>query len=285
MVLCFASFFCFGALNSARGKYEMASPVLLASLLMVASGILGSHFFSMYAHSASGSSIGSADHPVPLELVGNSTRAHNNINLAHIYLANGDVDVNKIGESKWCKDKLPVVGTCINRFFCVAPIMESGNSSTVWAWAGVEWTTSCHGVHIQHSKQRKAWDHDYKRGIGFLRNRHWDDAIHVAMKKYGLKSPATAPLMHWVPNPTASQELDWGMGWLVEIVCVSIYLFVIATYNYCSGLSKGAIPEARKIYFGPDDVQYQRYRTRSRGKASSGASSSGEASRRPMATV
>eukprot|EP00339_Tiarina_fusa_P024028 CAMPEP_0117016958 /NCGR_PEP_ID=MMETSP0472-20121206/13318_1 /TAXON_ID=693140 ORGANISM="Tiarina fusus, Strain LIS" /NCGR_SAMPLE_ID=MMETSP0472 /ASSEMBLY_ACC=CAM_ASM_000603 /LENGTH=174 /DNA_ID=CAMNT_0004721207 /DNA_START=63 /DNA_END=587 /DNA_ORIENTATION=- len=134
----------------------------------------------------------------------------------------------------------------------------------IWAWAGVEWTTSCYGVHFKHAPLRKNWEHDYKRGIGFLRNRHWDDAIHNTLKKYRLKAAPEAPMLQWVQDPTANQNWALFMGWFVEVTCVTIYLVVITTYNHCSGTSKSARPEARRFFYGPDDPIWVRYRNRTR---------------------
>lgn len=50
----------------------------------------------------------------------------------------GAVDPTRQGEYKLCKDKLPVVGTCVYDYFCVAPIRAKGDDSTaIKAWAGI----------------------------------------------------------------------------------------------------------------------------------------------------
>ena len=40
------------------------------------------------------------------------------------------------GEYKLCKDKLPVVGTCVYNYYCVAPILDgaAAKGMPVYSW-------------------------------------------------------------------------------------------------------------------------------------------------------
>ena len=120
MMVFFASVFCFAGYQAVSGRYELARPLLLAGMAMFLTCILGGHFFrewSLHAGSELFDGISLADMP-------GKTKGYSKN--AVFFWKDGAVDTTRQGEYKLCKDKLPVVGTCVYDYFCVAPIKAQG---------------------------------------------------------------------------------------------------------------------------------------------------------------
>jgi hypothetical protein len=93
----------------------------------------------------------------------------------------------------------------------------------------------------------QAWDHDYRSGLGVVRNENWNKAIADSTKKYGLVTADNAPLINWMGDPTKQEHVAWKMGWMVESIVFMMYLIAMAIYSYFVGFTEEALPEARKI--------------------------------------
>jgi hypothetical protein len=243
MMVFFASLFCFAGFQAVSGRYELARPLMLSAMMMFLSCILGGHFFVVWSKSATSQVI----KDVPLaELSKVSHGYHEN---ALFYFEDGEVSTGQMGQFKLCKDKLPVVGTCVYNYYCVAPVLANGYSqgATAYAWVGILSHTACDTTAFENSAARVAWNHPYRAGLGIPRSRYWDDAIDAAAKKYGLVTSNSAPLITWTEDPTLDEVQAWHTGWLVEFSVFVLYLIIMAIYSYCVGMAEGALPEARKI--------------------------------------
>jgi len=243
MMVFFASCFCFAGFQAVSGKYELARPLMCAAMMMFLSCILGGHFFVVWSKSAASQVI------KDVSLAGVAKASKDYQENALFYLKDGSVSPAQMGEYKLCKDKLPVVGTCVYNYYCVAPILggEYEKGAQVYAWVGIMSHVSCTDPVFQKSPERTAWNHAYRNGLGISRSRYWDDAIDASSKKFGMKTADSAPLMTWVKDPTHDEKVAWHMGWLVEFIVFSAYLMVMLVYSYCVGFSEDALPEARKI--------------------------------------
>lgn len=243
MMIFFASCFCFAGYQAISGKYELARPLMLAAMMMFLSCILGGHFFVVWSKSAASQVI------KDVELTGLEKVSKNYKENALFYMKDGAVATAQMGSYKLCKDKLPVVGTCVYNYYCVAPILVTGyeKGAAAYAWAGIMSHVACDDPMFEKSPEKMAWSHDYKAGMGIVRSRYWDDAIDASSKKFGIKTTDGAPLMKWVGDPTHDEKNAWHMGWLVEFVVFSAYLCIMLVYSYCVGFSEEALPEARKL--------------------------------------
>jgi len=152
---------------------------------------------------------------------------------------------------KLCKDKLPVVGTCVYNYYCVAPVLDAGfaKGMPAYAWVGIMSHVSCEEKTFTGSAQALSWKDDYKAGLGIKRNTHWNKAIADASKKYGFKSTSSAPVLNWVADPTADEKNAWHTGWLVEFIVFTLYLFFMLIYSWVTGVSEGALEQAREIMY------------------------------------
>mmetsp|Transcript_28432 Transcript_28432/g.70411 ORF Transcript_28432/g.70411 Transcript_28432/m.70411 type:complete len:343 (-) Transcript_28432:1320-2348(-) len=243
MMVFFACTFCFAGYQAVSGKYELARPLMFGAMMMFLSCILGGHFFVVWSKSASSQVI----KDVPLSGLPKVTPAYDENAL--FYLKDGSVGTGQTGAFKLCKDKLPVVGTCVYNYYCVAPILADGYSkgADVLAWVGIMAHVPCDDATFLKSPARMAWNHDYRSGLGIERNKHWDSAIDESVKKYGLVTNDHAPVINWMPNPTEEEQRAWHMGWMVESIVFMIYLVAMAIYSYTVGFTEEALPEARKI--------------------------------------
>mmetsp|Transcript_40280 Transcript_40280/g.62877 ORF Transcript_40280/g.62877 Transcript_40280/m.62877 type:complete len:342 (+) Transcript_40280:161-1186(+) len=243
MMVFFASCFCFAGFQAVSGKYELARPLLLSAMMLFLSCILGGHFFVVWSKSAGSQVIKDS---YLKDLPAASAGYHEN---ALFYLKDGSVGADQMGVKKVCKDKLPVVGTCVYNYFCVAPVLEGPyeKGAEVNAWVGILSHVDCSLASFTTSPARKAWDHPYRAGLGMHRDKHWNEAIGASSKKFGLKSNKGAPLINWVADPTHDEKVAWHTGWLVEFTVFCMYLVVMLVYSYCTGISEDALPETRKI--------------------------------------
>ena len=243
MMLFFASVFCYAGFQAVSGKYELARPLMGAAMMMFISCILGGHFFVEWSKSAGSQVISGA------KLSQLSTVAKGYEENTFFYLKDGSVAPDYGGEFKLCKDKLPVVGTCVYNYYCVAPVLDAGyqNGMPAYAWVGILSHVSCSDPTFQKSADRLQWNEDYKAGLGLKRNAHWNKAIADSSKKYGFKTTSNAPVLQWVQDPTADEQAAWHNGWTVEFAVFSLYLFAMLIYSWVTGVSDGALEESRTI--------------------------------------
>lgn len=112
MVACFSATFCAGTASAARGKYTRAAPLLVAGLIIIAGGVLGAHFFAEFSDTYHGTAVhGPNSGGLPLSVFANHTFP---VAGNFIYLADGHIVRDILGEAQWCKHKLPIVNSCIN---------------------------------------------------------------------------------------------------------------------------------------------------------------------------
>ena len=243
MMMFFATIFCFAGYQAVSGKYELARPLMFAAMMMFLSCILGGHFFVVWAKSATSEVVKGKT----LADIGRSKRIYGDKSL--FYLKDGSVGTKQMGDYKLCKDKLPVVGTCVYNYYCVAPLLADGyeKGAQVNAWVGIMSHVDCHDATFKTSPARKAWDKDLRTGLGLDRNKNWNKAIANAVSKYGLVTSANAPVINWMPDPTHEEQHAWHMGWVVESIVFGIYLVAMAIYSHVVGFTEDAMPEARKI--------------------------------------
>jgi len=250
MMVFFASSFCFAGFQAVSGRYELARPIMLAAMMLFLSCILGGHFFVEWAKSAGSELIKDA----PLAKL--STVAKDYQENAIFYLKDGAVATEYMGEYKLCKDKLPVVGTCVYNYYCVAPVLDgaSAKGMPVYAWVGVMSHVACDSDTFMKSPERQAWNHPYRAGLGVERDRYYNDAIDESIKKSGFKTTLSAPLLKWMKDPTFDERAAWHQGWVVEFTVFIVYLIIMVVYSYCVGFTEDALPTARKI-MDPDAPQ------------------------------
>ena len=151
MMVFFATIFCCAGYQAVSGKYELARPLMFAAMMMFLSCILGGHFFVVWAKSATSSVIKGvtlADLPKYSKKFGEN---------ALYYLKDGSVGTKQMGDHKLCKDKLPVVGTCVYNYYCVAPLLADGYQKgvSVKAWVGIMSHVDCHDKMFASSPARK----------------------------------------------------------------------------------------------------------------------------------
>mmetsp|Transcript_764 Transcript_764/g.2022 ORF Transcript_764/g.2022 Transcript_764/m.2022 type:complete len:354 (+) Transcript_764:132-1193(+) len=244
MMVFFASIFCFSGYQAVSGQYELARPLMFAAMMMFLSCILGGHFFVVWSKSATSDVIKGVrlnDLPKYAGKFGENTL---------YYLKDGSVATKQMGTYKLCKDKLPVVGTCVYNYYCVAPILPASGyekGAAARAWVGVMSHVDCHDKTFLGSPARKAWNHDLRSGLGVARDKNWNKAIGDSAKKFGLVTTDRAPLINWMPDPTRKEQHAWHMGWVVESIVFGIYLVAMAVYSYVVGFTEEALPGARKI--------------------------------------
>lgn len=243
MMMFFGTIFCFAGYQAVSGKYELARPLMFSAMMMFLSCILGGHFFVVWAKSATSQVVKGKT----LADLGKSKVVYGENTL--FYLKDGSVASKQMGDYKLCKDKLPVVGTCVYNYYCVAPLLADGYQKgfNVRAWVGIMSHVDCNDALFLKSPARKAWNHDFRTGLGVDRNKNWDKAIASAVSKYGLKTTDRAPVINWMPDPTRQEQKAWHMGWMVESIVFGIYLVAMAAYSYTVGFTEEAMPAARKI--------------------------------------
>jgi hypothetical protein len=139
MMVFFATIFCFAGYQAVSGKYELARPLMLSAMMMFLSCILGGHFFVVWSKSATSETyknVALADMPKKV-----TSYSENSL----FFLKDGSVSSDQQGAFKLCKDKLPVVGTCVYNYYCVAPILPDDykKGETVYAWAGIMAHVEC----------------------------------------------------------------------------------------------------------------------------------------------
>ncbi len=145
----------------------------------------------------------------------------------YVHLAEGTAKTDMIGSFEECLHKLPVVGSCINRFYCVVPFVTPAWKATdvVTLWAGSYLATDCSTPQFVHSADYLQWVTGIKRGIGFAPSESWTHAINNAVAKHGLKtlpvldSAATTPqahVLHMVADPFEEKMHNWSM---VRVFC------------------------------------------------------------------
>lgn len=263
MVLCFSSSFCYGTGVAARGKYSKAAPFLLTGLILIAGGVLGSHFFLIYSQTYNSVDMkGPGGDGLSVESFSNSSW---NLGSDFVYLSDGEVKKEFVGAASTCLHKLPIVNSCINRYYCVAPIVVQGwNKLTdpVTLWAVTDFGSNCNSPAFLHSTAYKGWSEPYRRGVGVLENKHYADAIHNAVLTNSLKAYPGAPLMTWVQDPYSRRRWAWHMGWTVMIGCVCAYAVLLFTISACSGWSASAYPGYREVLYGPNDRVVVRFKKR-----------------------
>jgi hypothetical protein len=225
------------------GKYELARPLMLGAMMMFLSCILGGHFFVVWSKSAGSQVI------KDVKLSQLSTVAKGYENNAFFYLKDGQVAPDFGGMFKLCKDKLPVVGTCVYNYYCVAPVLDAGyqKGMPAYAWVGIMSHVSCDSKGFTGSPQALEWEQDYKAGLGIQRNAHWNKAIADAVKTHGFKTTSSAPVLNWVKDPTFEEKDAWETGWFVEFTVFTLYLFIMLIYSWVTGISEGALEQAREI--------------------------------------
>ena len=243
MMLFFGSVFCFAGYQAVSGKYELARPLMLGAMMMFLSCILGGHFFVVWSKSAGSQVI------KDVKLSQLSTVAKGYENNAFFYLKDGQVAPDFGGMFKLCKDKLPVVGTCVYNYYCVAPVLDAGyqKGMPAYAWVGIMSHVSCDSKGFTGSPQALEWEKDYKAGLGIQRNAHWNKAIADAVKTHGFKTTSSAPVLNWVKDPTFEEKDAWETGWFVEFTVFTLYLFIMLIYSWVTGISEGALEQAREI--------------------------------------
>jgi len=241
MMVFFASVFCFAGYQAVSGRYELARPLLLAGMAMFLTCILGGHFFrewSLHAGSELFDGISLADMP-------GKTKGYSKN--AVFFWKDGAVDTTRQGEYKLCKDKLPVVGTCVYDYFCVAPIKAQGDDSTVVkAWAGILSHVECQDRTFLTSEERLQWGDDARAGLGIVRNKHWNSAIANALNTTATEV-AGAPLVEWTGDPMQQEREAWNTAWSVECGIFGGYLVLLMAYSVTMGYSAEAYPTSRKI--------------------------------------
>jgi hypothetical protein len=153
MMVFFASIFCFAGYQAVSGKYELARPLMFGAMMMFLSCILGGHFFVVWSKSAT------SEVYKNVALTELPKKAPEYSPNALFYLKDGSVSTEQTGSYKLCKDKLPVVGTCVYNYYCVAPILgEDGykKGATVYAWVGIMAHVECDDKMFFTSPPRKA---------------------------------------------------------------------------------------------------------------------------------
>lgn len=210
----------FAGYQAVSGRYELARPLLLAGFCMFLSCILGGHFFREWAkHSGSqvfnGISLG--------ELPGPAKDYEMN---AVFFLRDGKVSTEETGSFKLCKDKLPVVGTCVYDYYCVAPIIGD-KKGDVHAWAGILSHVACDDPTFLSSSDRMEWGDDSRSGLGIIRTKHWNEAI----ANTNLTEISGAPLIEWTGDPMKTEREAWRTAWTVECATFAAYLLMVAVYR------------------------------------------------------
>ena len=220
MVACFACVFCYGTSHAADGQYKNAAPFCLAGLLIIGGGVLCAQFFIKYHNGYNGHEMfgpSNAGYPLsyfaqhPVDVAGN-----------YVHLSEGAAKTDMIGSFEECLHKLPVVGSCINRFYCVVPFVAPTWKATdvVTLWAGSYLATDCSTPQFVHSADFLEWITGVKRGIGYAPSESWKHAIDNAVVKHGLKtlsvadtvvSGPQAQVLHIVANPFAEKDHNWSM--------------------------------------------------------------------------
>lgn len=243
MMLFFGSVFCFAGYQAVSGKYELARPLMLGAMMMFLSCILGGHFFVVWSKSAGSQVI----KDVKLSQLSSVAKGYENN--AFFYLKDGQVAPDYGGMYKLCKDKLPVVGTCVYNYYCVAPVLDAGyqKGMPAYAWVGIMSHVECTDKAFSSSPEALQWKEDYKAGLGIKRNVHWNKAVADAAAKYGFKTTSSAPVLKWLADPTADEKKAWHTGWMVEFIVFTLYLFCMLIYAWVTGISEGALEAAREI--------------------------------------
>lgn len=114
MVAVFFGAFSFGAVKAAQGKYDIARPVLIGSLLIIGSSVLASHFFVEfrdYSSSVVYRNIGVETLPKHAHFLSNTI----------FYFSDGSVDTSHIGETKFCASHLPILNKCVYKYLLPPP--------------------------------------------------------------------------------------------------------------------------------------------------------------------
>jgi hypothetical protein len=231
MVVCFACVFCYGTSHAADGQYKNAAPFCLAGLLIIGGGVLCAQFFIKYHTGYNGHDLygpNNAGYPLayfsqhPVDVSGN-----------YVHLSEGVAKTDMIGSFEECLHKLPIVGSCINRFYCVVPFVAPTWKATdvVTLWAGSYLATDCSTPQFVHSADYLEWITGVKRGIGFAPSGSWKHAINDAVVKHGLKtlpvldsvaSTPQAQVLHIVADPFADKNHNWSMvRFFVFVRCAS----------------------------------------------------------------
>ena len=229
MVVCFACVFCYGTSYAANGQYKNAAPFCLAGLLIIGGGVLCAQFFIKYNTGYNGHELfgpNNAGYPLsyfaqhPVDVPGN-----------YVHLSEGAAKTDMIGSFEECLHKLPVVGSCINRFYCVVPFVSTTWKATdvVTLWAGSYLATDCSTPQFLHSADYLQWITGVQRGIGFAPSESWKHAISNAVTKHGLKTlpvldsvsnSPQAQVLHMVTDPFAEKSHNWSMVRRFEFVTI-----------------------------------------------------------------
>ena len=243
MMLFFATCFCFAGYQAVSGKYELARPLMLAAMMMFLSCILGGHFFVVWSKSAGKDVIKGAS------LADLPKVAKNYEENTVFYLKDGSVGTDYIGEFKYCKDKLPVVGTCVYDYYCTAPLLDTTYEKGVvaYAWVATMSHVSCSDPTFEKNVVQASSSKNFRAGLGVRRTHHYTKSIEEASTKFSIKTASNAPIIKWMADPTLDEKSAWHTGWLVEFVVFTLYLFVMLIYSYCMGFTEDALPQARKI--------------------------------------
>jgi len=241
MMVFFATVFCFAGFQAVSGRYELARPLLGAGMAMFLTCILGGHFFREWSTHAGSQMFDNLD----LASMPGKTKGYGKN--AVFFWKEGSVDTGMQGAYKLCKDKLPVVGTCVYDYYCVAPIRsKSDTSGVVKAWAGILSHVSCDDRAFLTSAEREQWGDDARAGLGILRTHHWNLAIAAALNNTATEVDG-APLVEWTGDPTKQEREAWNTAWSVEFGIFGGYLLLLLVYSMMMGYASEAYPTSRKI--------------------------------------
>lgn len=236
----FATIFCFSGYQSISGRYELARPLLLAGFCMFLSCIWGGHYFREWSKFAGSQSF----RDLSLDSLPGPTLGYEKN--AAFFFKDGKVDAGQTGSYKLCKDKLPVVGTCVYDYYCVAPIVGDGKGD-VHAWAGILSHVACDSATFLHSNERMEWGDDSRSGLGIVRSNNWNKAIAASLNITHSTEVEGAPLVSWTSDPMKTERDAWNTAWTIEFATFAAYLLMIAMYSIAMGYSSEAYPTTRKI--------------------------------------